>query len=119
CALATADGTLPAGHGNPDLRGKPARLEGTVQGVKEKRVPELTDSVAQELSGGEQATAEALRDAVRQDLVDQARRLDELSFEQAAVRAVVDAAQIELPEALVEREIERQVEELDRSLGRR
>jgi trigger factor len=117
--VASAEVTLPEEHDNPDLRGKLARLEVTVQGVKEKRVPELTDSVAQELSGGEQATADALRDAVRQDLVDQARRLDELSYEQAAVKAVVEASQIELPVALVEREIDRQVEELERSLQRR
>jgi trigger factor len=117
--VATAEVTLPEEHTNPDLRGKAAQLEVTVQGVKEKRVPELTDSVASELSSGEHTTAEALRDAVRQDLVAQARRLDELSFEQAAVKAVVDASQIELPEALVEREIERQVEELERSLQRR
>jgi len=117
--VATAEVTLPEEHENPDLRGKLARLEVTVQGVKEKRVPELTDSVAQELSGGEHATAEALSDAVRQDLVDQARRLDELTFEQAAVKAVVEGSQIELPEALVEREIDRQVEELERSLQRR
>ena len=117
--VATADVTLPEEHTNPDLRGKPARLELTVQGVKEKRIPELTDSVALELSGGEQDTAEALREAVRQELIDQARRLDELAFEQAAVRAVVEASQIELPEALVERDVDRQIEDLGRSLQRR
>jgi trigger factor len=82
-------------------------------------VPELTDEVAKELSGGEQPTGEALREAVRSDLVEQARRLDELSFEQAAVKAVVDASQIDVPEALVEREIDRQVEQLENSLQRR
>jgi trigger factor len=117
--VASAEVTLPEEHTDPDLRGKAARLEVTVQGVKEKRVPELTDAVASELSGGEHTTAEALREAVRNDLVEQARRLDELSFEQAAVKAVVEASQIELPEALVEREIDRQVEELQRSLQRR
>jgi trigger factor len=117
--VVTADVTLPQEHEDPDLRGKPAQLEVTIHGVKEKRVPELTDEVAKELSGGEQATAEALRDAVRTDLVEQARRLDELSFEQAAVRAVVDASQIDVPEALVEREIDRQVEQLENNLQRR
>src|SRR5215831_4462578 len=117
--VVTADVTLPEEHTDPDLRGQPARLEVTVHGVKEKRVPDLTDAVAQELSGGEQATAEALREAVRADLVEQARRLDELSFEQAAVKAVVDAAQIDVPEALVEREIDRQAEQLESRLQRR
>jgi trigger factor len=117
--VVTADVTLPDEHEDPDLRGKLARLEVTVHGVKEKRVPELTDAVAQELSGGEQATAEALREAVRSDLVDQARRLDELTFEQAAVKAVVEAAQIDPPEALIEREMDRQSERMESSLQRR
>ena len=117
--VVAVDVTMPEEHTDPDLRGKPARLEVTVHGVKEKRVPDLTDAIAQELSGGEQTTAEALREAVRADLVEQARRLDELSFEQAAVRAVVDASQIDLPEALVEREVDRQAEQLESSLQRR
>jgi trigger factor len=117
--MATAEVTMPEEHPEEDLRGRPATLEVTVQGVKEKRVPELTDEVAKELSGGEQSTVEALREAIRTDLVEQARRMDELSFEQAAVRAVVDAAQIDVPEALVERETDRQMEDTGRSLQRR
>src|SRR5215472_816082 len=90
--VAAADVTLPEEHSNPDLRGRPARLEVAVQGVKQKHVPELTDEIAAELSGGEQTTAAGLRDAVRRDLEEQARRIDELAFEQAAVKAVVDAS---------------------------
>jgi len=117
--VAAADVTLPEEHSNPDLRGRPARLEVAVQGVKQKHVPELTDEIAAELSGGEQTTAAGLRDAVRRDLEEQARRIDELAFEQAAVKAVVDASQVELPVALVDREVEHRLEEMERSLQRR
>ncbi len=117
--VAAVDVTLPEEHTDPDLRGKPARLEVTIHGVKEKRVPELTDAVAVELSGGEHSTAEALCEAVRADLEEQARRLDELSFEQAALKAVVDTAQIDVPVTLVEREVDRQAEQLESSLQRR
>lgn len=117
--VASAETTLPEAHPNPELRGRPSRLEVTIQGVKEKVVPELTDQVAEELSGGEQHTAEAFREAVREDLVAQAERLDELAFERAAVKAVVEASQVEVPAALVEREVDRQVEDVDRSLQRR
>jgi trigger factor len=116
--VVTVDVTLPQEHEREELRGHPAQVEVTVQGVKEKRVPELTGEVVAELSGGEQATAEDFQRAVRDDLVEQARRLDELSFEQAAVKAVVEAAEVEVPEALVEREIDRLVEDLERRLGR-
>lgn len=111
--------TFPEDHRNPAVAGKPARLQATVQGVKEKVVPELTDEVASELSGGEQDSAEKLRGAVRDDLERQAARLDELRFEQAAVDAVVQATEVEVPEALVEREIARQTEQLERRLGER
>lgn len=117
--VAVAEVTLPDDHSNPDLRGKRARIELTVQGVKEKLVPELTDEVAEQLSGGEHRTAEALREAVREDLVAQAARLDELAFEQRALKALVDASQVDIPRSLVDREVERQVGEAGRSLQRR
>jgi len=117
--VAVAEATLPADHSNPELRGKPARIELTVQGVKEKLVPELSDEVADQLSGGEHRTADALREAVREDLAAQAARLDELAFEQRALKALVEASQVEIPRSLVNREVERQVGETGRSLQRR
>jgi trigger factor len=117
--VAVAELTFPEDHPDEALRGRPGRLEVTVQGVKEKRVPELTDEVAEELSGGEQKQAEALRVAVREDLVVQAKRLDELTFEQAAVKALVEGAQVDVPQALVEREVDRQLEDMDQRLRQR
>ena len=117
--VAAAEVAFPEDHPDPALKGRPGRLEVTVQGVKEKLVPELTDQVAEELSGGEQPTAEALRTAVRADLEAQARRLDELTFEQAAVKAVVDGARVELPQSLVDREVDRRLEDVDRGLQQR
>lgn len=117
--VATAEVTMPEDHSNPQLRGKGAQLDMTVQGVKEKRVPELTDEVAQQLSGGDQKTVDDLRQAVRADLVEQARRIDELAFEQQVVKAVVDSAQVEIPESLVDREVEREMEDLERRVARR
>jgi trigger factor len=117
--VVTTDITLPEEHPDPDLQGKPARLQVTIQGLKEKRVPELTDAIAHDLSEGRHATADAMREGVREELIEQARRLDELTFEQAAVRAVVEASQVEVPEALVERELDRRLDEAERSLQRR
>ena len=117
--VASAQVTLPDNHSNLELRGKQARVEMTIQGVKAKRVPELTDEVAEQLSGGEHKTPDALRRAVHEDLVTQMARLDELAFEQKTLKAVVEASQVEVPRSLVEREIERQLSETERSLQRR
>jgi trigger factor len=115
---AVAEVTMPEDHAVENVRGKPGRLEVSVQGVKQKTLPELTDEVAVQLSDGERKTAEELRSGVRQDLLEQARRIDELAFEQQVVKAVVEASQVELPESLVERETDRQLEDMERRLSR-
>jgi trigger factor len=113
-----ADSVLPEDHRNPDLRDKPARLHLTVQGVKEKRLPELTDELAAVLSQGRHTTAGALREAARTDLEEQARQLDQLALEQAVLREVVGAAQVEVPESLVESEVDRELQTMERNLQR-
>jgi trigger factor len=117
--VAVAEITMPEEHPDPDVGGKAAKLEVTVQGVKQKTLPELSDEIAEQLSDGEQKTADDLRRATRDDLIEQARRLDELAFEQSAVKAVVEAAQVDVPHSLVDREVDREVEDLERRLGRR
>src|SRR6202011_5724441 len=107
--VAVAELTMPEDHEDENVRGKPGRLEVTVQGVKQKTLPELTDELAVQLSDGERKTAEERRGGVREDLVEQARRIDELAFEQQVVKSVVEASQVEIPDSLVEREIDRQL----------
>jgi trigger factor len=116
--VAVAELTMPEDHEDENVRGKPGRLEVTVQGVKQKTVPELTDELAEQLSEGEQKTADDLRQAVRRDLIEQSRRIDELSYEQAVVRTVVEASGVEIPDSLVDREVDREMEDMERRLGR-
>jgi trigger factor len=116
--VAEATTTLPDDHADPELAGKEARLRMTVQGVKEKRVPTLTPEVAEQLSGGEQKTVEGFREAVREDLEKTARRVAELAFEQAVVKAVVEGSDVEVPTTLVQKEAEHQLEHLDERVTR-
>lgn len=114
---AQAEVKMADDHANPELQGKLARLTMTVRGVKEKHLPELSLEVVKQLSGGEQETEEALRRAVREDLVAQAHRTDRLQLEQAVLQAVVDASQLEVPEALVERDVDARLHELEHQLA--
>jgi trigger factor len=115
--VATAVTRMPDDHSTEQLRGKSAELQVTVHGVKEKRVPELTDEVAQQLSNGERQTAQELRQAVREDLESAARRLDDLAHERKVVQAVVEGSTIDIPRALVQRELDREIEDLEHRLG--
>lgn len=109
---------FPEDNTNPDLAGKDATIRVTVQGVKEKLLPALDDALAKSLTNGKQETAEAYRAAVREELTASAEAITKLEREDAALKALVDASSVEVPEALVERELTSQLESLERNLTR-
>jgi trigger factor len=110
--------TFPDDYSEPRLAGKEATIRVTLRGVKEKVLPPLDDAVAKQLSDGKHETAEAYRAAVREELEEAARSMARLSREQALVKALVDSSKVEVPDALVERELATQLESMERSLGR-
>ncbi|HEV2414480.1 MAG TPA: trigger factor [Candidatus Dormibacteraeota bacterium] len=109
---------FPDDNSNADLAGKDATIRVTVQGVKEKLLPPLDDALAKSLTNGKQETADAYRNAVREELVESAAAITKLEREDAALKALVDASTVEVPEALIERELTSQLESLERSLNR-
>ena len=109
---------FPDDYSEPKLAGKEATIRVSLRGVKEKALPQLDDALAKQLSGGKQDTVDAYRAAVREELEDAARSMTRLAREQALVKALVDSSQVEVPEALVERELVTQLESMERSLGR-
>ncbi len=110
--------TFPASYSNPELAGKQATIRVTVRGVKEKVLPALDDALVKNLTNGKQETVEAYRNAVREELEESATAVTRMEREQAVVKALVDASAVEVPEALVDRELTSQLEALERSLNR-
>ncbi|HEV2476359.1 MAG TPA: trigger factor, partial [Candidatus Dormibacteraeota bacterium] len=109
---------FPDDNSNPDLAGKDATIRVTVQGVKEKVLPPLDDELAKSLTNGKQETADAYRGAVREELIASAAAITRLEREDAALKALVDASSVDVPETLVDRELTGQLESLERSLNR-
>ena len=109
---------FPEDYSEPKLAGKDATIRVTLRGVKEKILPALDDEVARQLSGGKQENVADYRAAVRADLEEAARAMGRLAREQALVKALVDSSEVELPDALVERELASQLESMERTLGR-
>ena len=109
---------FPDDYSEPKLAGKEGTIRVTVRGVKEKVLPELDDDLAKQLSNGKQETLEAYRAAVRADLEEAANAMSRIAREQALVKALVDSSSVELPDALVEKELATQLESMERSLGR-
>ncbi len=109
---------FPDDYSKEELRGKDATIRVTVQGVKEKVLPPLDDALAQSLTNGKQQTAEGYREAVREELVESANAITKMEREQAVVKALVEASRVDVPRALVDRELTSQLESLERSLSR-
>jgi len=110
--------TFPESYSNPELAGKEATIRVTVGGVKEKLLPALDDALAKSLTSGKQETAEAYRQAVREELEESAHAVTKMEREQAVVKALVDASSVEVPESLVDRELTSELESLERTLSR-
>ncbi len=110
--------TFPDDYGEPRLAGKEATIKVTVQGVKEKVLPALDDELAKQLSGGKHETVEAYRGSVREELEASAKALAQMAREQAIVKALVEASAVDVPDALVERELASHLDSLERSLSR-
>jgi trigger factor len=109
---------FPESYGTPELAGKEATIRVTVRGVKEKVLPVLDDALASSLTNGKQATAEAYRQAVREELEESSQALLKMEREQEVVKALVDASSVEVPDSLVDRELTSELESLERTLAR-
>jgi trigger factor len=109
---------FPDDYGEPLLAGKDGTIKATLQGVKEKVLPPLDDALASQLSGGKHETVEAYRSSVREQLEESAKAVSQMAREQAIVKALVEASAVDIPDALVDRELASHLDSLDRSLHR-
>jgi trigger factor len=85
-----------------------------VKGIKRRVLPELDDEFAKDL--GEFDTLDALRARVRADLEDEARHAADRDVRAELMKQLAARLPFEVPRPLVEREIDRRLEEFARRL---
>lgn len=86
----------------------------TVKGIKRRMLPELDDEFAKDL--GEFDTLDALRTRVREDLEHEARHNADREVRGELMKQLASRLPFEVPQSLVEREIDRRLEEFARRL---
>ena len=116
--IRSATVTFPDDYDERKLAGKEATIKVTVQGIKEKVLPPLDDALAKQLSEGKHETVEAYRSSVREQLQESAKTVAQLAREQALVKALVEASAVDVPDALVDRELASHLDTLERTLHR-
>ncbi|MHB8571509.1 MAG: trigger factor [Candidatus Dormibacteria bacterium] len=108
--------TLSAEHPNPALAGKKVAYRLTLTKLESKVLPPIDDDFAR--AAGYENVPD-MRDQVRRRL-DEVKRVEaEVRFETEVLRKLDEGAQADLPQVLVERQVDRYVREFEADLGER
>ena len=98
--------TFPENYGAANLSGKPALFKVKVNSIKRKEEAELNDDLARELGFD---SVEDMNAKARENITKREETRAENEFKNKVVDAVVSATEVEIPEALVQREIDYQI----------
>ena len=101
--------TFPEDYQAENLKGKDAVFKCTIKEIKEKELPELDDEFASEVSEFE--TLAEYKEDVRKNLAEKKEKDAKNAREEAAVKAAVEDAEMDIPEAMLETQQNQMVEE--------
>jgi trigger factor len=104
----------PDDYAVTELAGTTVKYDVAVKAIRKRIVPELDDEFAKDL--GDFASLDALKARVREDLEHEGRHEAERELRAELMKQLATRVTFEVPKALLEREIDRRVEEFVRRL---
>jgi trigger factor len=107
--------TLPQDYRQEELRGATVTIDVTVHAVRERTLPPEDDALA--VLDGHGPTLEDLREHYRTALAVEAAEQDRERHEGAALEGLRDYVRVDVPEAMIVREIDRQLADLEYRLA--
>lgn len=105
---------FPESYGKEELNGKPAVFEVTIKERKVKELPELDDEFAKEVS--EFDTLDELKADLTKKLQESNDIRAKREYEEAVIDAVSVNATADIPEAMINKEIDNMIKDLDMRL---
>ncbi|ERM92723.1 trigger factor [Caldanaerobacter subterraneus subsp. yonseiensis KB-1] len=106
--------TFPEDYRVEELKGKTAVFKVTLKALNKKELPELDDEFAKDVSEFE--TLEELKQDIRKKLEEKNKREAENEMKEKAVMKVVENAKVDIPDVMVERQIDLSLRDLDYNL---
>ncbi len=100
-----------------NVAGKEASFTATISEIKERIIPDLDDEFAKGVGEGYDDLA-ALQQSIQDDLETEAERSDNATFREAALAALTESADLEIPELLVDHEIDHIIGDRQQALQR-
>ena len=103
--------SLPESYGKDDLNGKAAMFEVEIKSIKVKELPELDDEFAKDVAAVD-SFAE-LKENLKNTLVKNNDEKAEREFEEAVITAIIESSKMDIPEAMVSKEIDAMLQDLE------
>ncbi|MDO5018240.1 MAG: trigger factor [Lagierella massiliensis] len=100
------DVVFPQDYHQESLAGKNVIFEVKLNGIQEKQLPELDDEFVKDIS--EFDTLEEYKNNVKIDLEQEYKKQTDIEKENKAVEALIEVMEVEVPESMIESEIDRE-----------
>ena len=107
--------TFPEEYFSKDLAGKDAVFKVTVHEIKEKELPKIDDEFAKDVS--EFDTLKELKADIKSKKEKQNEDRSKSELQEAAVRAVAEVSEVDIPSGMIESEIDGMVQDMDNRLA--
>lgn len=109
------DITFPEEYHAEELAGKDATFKVMVHEIKEKEIPELDDEFAKDVDD-EVETLDELKEKKKEELVQQKEQEIENKKREKLIETVTEGASVEIPEAMIDSEVEQMTKEFEQRL---
>ena len=106
--------SFPEDYQAEELKGKPAVFAVKLNSISGKELPELTDEFVKDATGCD--TVEAYKEKTRAKLQEQADRRSNDATENSILDAIAANTEVEIPQAMIEKEIDAQVQRFEYQL---
>ena len=108
--------TFPEDYQAEELAGKPAVFKVKINSIKVKETPELDDDLVKELDQGVE-TVDELKAKLEKDLKEAKENQADTSLKEELLLKASDNAEIDVPEAMVQTELDRMLQEFEQNLS--
>ena len=107
--------TFPEEYFSEELKGKDAVFKIKLHEIKRKELPKLDDDFAKDTS--EFDTLKELKDSIKEKLEHENKHRAEHETEDAAIKAVVDTAEVDIPSGMIETELDNMIRDMEQRMA--
>lgn len=107
--------TFPEEYFSKDLAGKEATFKVKLHEIKKKELPAMDDEFAKDVS--EFDTLDELKNSIKEKLEEQNASKAKYETEEAAIKAVSEATEIDIPSGMIETETDNMIKDIEQRLS--